>query len=280
MELASSVSRSCSADVLRGFCSSSGSVCCSRSGLGNGMAESLGMHFPARRERSVNIGSRIARHVVCMAHPRRVKMVGQQIRREVAEMLLTDKVLQQAVLPEAGLGADMYLSSVATVSDVVMSRDLQVAKVYISVFGDERGADIAMEGLQAKAKYVRMGLGKRMQLRMTPEVRFIRDDAMEKGSRVLDILEKLKEERERKERGEDLDEDEDNWDDEDDREEVQEELPKKQAKASQKKDDVARKIKADDNKEKKWPTDIKWPESSDVDDISEFGSDEKIIFIK
>lgn len=61
---------------------------------------------------------------------------------------------------------------------------MQVAKVYVSVFGDERGADIAIEGLQAKAKYVRMGLGKRMQLRMTPEVRFFRDDAMEKGSRV------------------------------------------------------------------------------------------------
>jgi hypothetical protein len=61
-----------------------------------------------------------------MAHPRRVKMVQQQIQRELADMLLHDKVLQAAVLPEAALGADMYLSSMATISDVEISKDLQV----------------------------------------------------------------------------------------------------------------------------------------------------------
>jgi ribosome-binding factor A len=52
------------------------------------------------------------------------------------------------------------------------------------VYGDEREQDIALEGLKAKAKYVRMGLGKRMSLRMTPEVRFIKDESLERGSRV------------------------------------------------------------------------------------------------
>ncbi|CAM6066709.1 unnamed protein product [Sphagnum tenellum] len=134
--------------------------------------------------------------IVCMAHPRRVKMVQQQIQRELADMLLHDKVLQAAVLPEAALGADMYLSSMATISDVEISKDLQVAKVFISVYGDEREQDIALEGLKAKAKYVRMGLGKRMSLRMTPEVRFIKDESLERGSRVLELLDKVKKERE------------------------------------------------------------------------------------
>lgn len=53
-------------------------------------------------------------------------MVQQQIHRELADMLLHDSVLQQAVLPESGLGADMYLSSMATISDVEISNDLQV----------------------------------------------------------------------------------------------------------------------------------------------------------
>ncbi len=52
------------------------------------------------------------------------------------------------------------------------------------MYGDEREQDIALEGLKAKAKYVRMGLGKRMSLRMTPEVRFIKDESLERGSRV------------------------------------------------------------------------------------------------
>jgi hypothetical protein len=76
---------------------------------------------------SIRTGSRCrSREIVCMAHPRRVKMVQQQIQRELADMLLHDKVLQAAVLPEAALGADMYLSSMATISDVEISKDLQV----------------------------------------------------------------------------------------------------------------------------------------------------------
>lgn len=41
-------------------------------------------------------------------------------------MLITDKVLQYAILPEAALGADRYLSSLTTISDVEVSADLQV----------------------------------------------------------------------------------------------------------------------------------------------------------
>lgn len=64
--------------------------------------------------------------IKCMANPRRVKMVAKQIRRELSDMLLTDKVLQFAVLPEASLGADRYLSSLTTITDVQVSADLQV----------------------------------------------------------------------------------------------------------------------------------------------------------
>lgn len=48
---------------------------------------------------------------------------------------------------------------------------MQVAKVYVSVYSDERGKEIVMEGLKAKTKLVRAGLKKRMQLRLTLEVR-------------------------------------------------------------------------------------------------------------
>jgi hypothetical protein len=52
------------------------------------------------------------------------------------------------------------------------------------VFGDERGKKVAIEGLKAKTKYVRSQIGKRMKLRLTPEIRFIEDESMERGSRV------------------------------------------------------------------------------------------------
>lgn len=71
-----------------------------------------------------------------MAHPRRVKMVQQQIHRELADMLLHDTVLRQAIVPESGLGADMYLSSMATITDVEISNDLQVFSPYSLLFFD------------------------------------------------------------------------------------------------------------------------------------------------
>ncbi|KAI5673253.1 hypothetical protein M9H77_13617 [Catharanthus roseus] len=136
--------------------------------------------------------------IKCMANPRRVKMVAKQIRRELSDMLLTDKVLQYAILPEAALGADRYLSSLTTISDVEVSADLQVVKVYVSVFGDERGKEVAISGLKSKAKYVRGELGRRMKLRLTPEIRFIEDESLERGSRVIAILDKIKKENEEK----------------------------------------------------------------------------------
>lgn len=53
-------------------------------------------------------------------------MVAKQIMRELSQMLITDTVLQYAVLPEGVLGADRYMSSVTTISDVEVSSDLQV----------------------------------------------------------------------------------------------------------------------------------------------------------
>ncbi|CAM6107269.1 unnamed protein product [Calypogeia fissa] len=169
--------------------------------------------------------------VLCMATERRVKMVSQQIKREISEMLLYDKVVQAAVLPETALGADMYLTAVATISDVEMSKDLSVAKVFISIYGDERGQDKALEALKNKAGYVRKVLANRMNLKNTPEVRFIKDESLERGSRVIGILDKLKKERQLKEGtgpvdGEEEEEGGDKQDDhEDDGEEVEQEKP-------------------------------------------------------
>lgn len=58
-------------------------------------------------------------------------MVAKQIMRELSDMLITDNVLQCAVRPEAALGADMYLSSLTTISDVEVSSDLQVVFCFL-----------------------------------------------------------------------------------------------------------------------------------------------------
>ncbi|XP_058726323.1 probable ribosome-binding factor A, chloroplastic, partial [Vicia villosa] len=115
--------------------------------------------------------------------------------RPRSEMLISDNVLLFAILPEALVGADTCLSSVTTITDVEITADLQVVKVYVLVFGDERGKQVAMAGLKSKAKYVRSHLGKRMKLRLTPEICFFEDESIKKGSRVIAILDEIKNEK-------------------------------------------------------------------------------------
>ena len=61
-----------------------------------------------------------------MGDGRRVAKVGEQLKREISQMLVLDKTLRKAVSPEEGLGVDSSISSFASVTDVVVSGDLDV----------------------------------------------------------------------------------------------------------------------------------------------------------
>ena len=56
-------------------------------------------------------------------------------------------MLQKAICPEKRAGLDSALSAIASVTEVRVSNDLQVAKVYISIFSDDRGKETAMRQL-------------------------------------------------------------------------------------------------------------------------------------
>ncbi|KAL3337568.1 hypothetical protein AABB24_029950 [Solanum stoloniferum] len=60
------------------------------------------------------------------------------------------------------------------------SKAKSVVKVYVSVFGAERGKEVALTGLKSKAKYM-SELGRRMKLRLTLEICFIEDESLERG---------------------------------------------------------------------------------------------------
>ena len=79
---------------------------------------------------------------------------------------------------------------------VDLSGDMQVAKVYLSILSDERGKEIAMDNLSRLEGYVRKRLAKEMQLRMVPDIRFVQDNAIERGMRVLRLLDQIKQQEE------------------------------------------------------------------------------------
>ncbi len=80
-----------------------------------------------------------------------------------------------------------------SVTEVVLSVDLLHAKVYLDVFGDESDTDRAVKALHHASGYLRRGLARMLDLRNTPELRFLFDRDLRRGERVSRLLRETEE---------------------------------------------------------------------------------------
>lgn len=119
-----------------------------------------------------------------MATSRRVERVAELIRREVSQLLLSG-------IKDERVGVGMV-----SVTDVNVAGDLQHAKIFVSVYGDDEARAAAMAGLKSATGFVRGELGRRIRLRRTPEVVFVEDRSIERGTQVLSLINRLSQERE------------------------------------------------------------------------------------
>lgn len=83
------------------------------------------------------------------------------------------------------------LAGVVSITDVEVSHDNSFAKVFYSVFGSEEQKKKSIATINASVSKIRYEVGRRIRLRLTPELRFIPDDSIERGSRVTEILNKI-----------------------------------------------------------------------------------------
>lgn len=107
----------------------------------------------------------------------RIDKINEEVRRELSEIV---RELKDARIP--------LMTSVVTVN---VTNDLRYAKAYISVMGDEETQKRAMEGLKSAAGFVRREIGKRMDLRYTPEFIFELDRSIEHGAYIDELLKKV-----------------------------------------------------------------------------------------
>jgi ribosome-binding factor A len=98
---------------------------------------------------------------------------------------------------------DRVGSGMVSVTDVEVSGDLQHAKIFVSIYGSDAAKVETMAGLKAATGFVRSELGQRLQLRRTPEILFREDRSVERGTRVLSLINQLSQERQARE-GEEL----------------------------------------------------------------------------
>jgi len=102
--------------------------------------------------------------------------INMEVQRELSEII------------RGGI-KDPRIHPMTSVVAVEVTPDLKYCKAYISVLGDEEAAKATVEGLRSASSFVRRELAKRVNLRNTPEIRFILDQSIEYGvnmSRLID----------------------------------------------------------------------------------------------
>ena len=121
-----------------------------------------------------------------MAQSRRVEQVASLIRREISELLI------------GGIKDERVNQGMVSVTTVEVAGDLQHCKIFVSVFGSDADKEQAMAGLSSASAFVKGELSRRLKMRRTPEVVFVLDRGIEKGTTVLGLLNRLEDERQEK----------------------------------------------------------------------------------
>ncbi len=109
---------------------------------------------------------------------RRTLRVNGLIRQEISELLKRQV-------------NDPRLSGLVTVTEVATSADLRHARVFVSIMGTDEEKEQALQGLSAASGFFRRELRQRLTLRYIPELYFQRDNSMEHGAHILDLIKQV-----------------------------------------------------------------------------------------
>ena len=97
------------------------------------------------------------------------------------------KVISEAIR----YSKDPRISPMTSVMDVEVAPDLKTCKVWVTVMGNDEDRERTAEGLKSAAGYVRSTLAKELNMRYTPEIRFIMDDSIEYAINMSKIIDEV-----------------------------------------------------------------------------------------
>jgi ribosome-binding factor A len=106
----------------------------------------------------------------------RLERVNEVLKRELGDLIRREFTFE---------------AQLVTVQQVDVTPDLKHAHVYISFIGEEAAQRDALAQMHDKRAQLQHELAKRVVLKFTPHLHFKRDEAVERGTRVLSILEQL-----------------------------------------------------------------------------------------
>ena len=105
----------------------------------------------------------------------RIGRINEEIQRELAEQI---RFLKDPRVSQVGM---------VSIIRVDTTGDLRYARVWVSVLDKNQEKDV-MRGLKSAAGFLRRELGRKLQLRYTPELQFIADDSISQGAHILEVL--------------------------------------------------------------------------------------------
>lgn len=105
----------------------------------------------------------------------RIIRINDEILREVANIIRLEI-------------KDPRVATIATVVKVDTTNDLKYCKIYVSILGEKEQKEEVMEGLSNAAGFIRKQLAQRINLRSTPELKFILDESLEYSIKISKIL--------------------------------------------------------------------------------------------
>lgn len=86
---------------------------------------------------------------------------------------------------------DPRISPLTSVISVEVAPDLKTCKAWISVYGDDHAAQDTLAGLKSAEGYIRRELARRINLRNTPEIRFIVDQSIAYGVKMSKLIDEV-----------------------------------------------------------------------------------------
>ena len=108
----------------------------------------------------------------------RIDRISEEVKRELS-MIIRE------------LKDPRLTKSVVSVINVNVTKDLKFAKAYISVLGKEDVQKEAMDALKSASGFIRKEVGRRINLRNTPEFTFVLDNSIEYGAHINQVLKNL-----------------------------------------------------------------------------------------
>lgn len=113
-----------------------------------------------------------------MKNNNRMIRINDEIKREVSEIIRSEL-------------KDPRIGLITSILKVETTNDLKYCKIYVSILGDDEKKGETIDGLKNASGFIRKQIAARVNLRNTPELKFILDNSLEYGFKISKIIDDI-----------------------------------------------------------------------------------------